>query len=177
MIQQVNKIGSSLRFENREIFETLVPKINQKMLEYDIFDLLIQYLGTLTNLDTSRREFIYYRLIVSILKDFCFNDQEKFSLSQARDFFLNMSSGLNSLSRFSNEKEYKDFRGILRSFPPNFETLYERVIEMLEDMQTQQYLKVPQIVDETFKSFPSTQNIGVLAFRIEKLANELTEQI
>ena len=144
------------------------------MLEYEIFDFLIQYLHLLTNLDTSRREFIYFRLIVCILNDFCFNDLEKFSLSQSRDFFLNLSSSLNSLSRYSLEKQYTDFRGIGRSFPPNFETLYERVIEMMEDLQTRKPLKMPQIVDETFKNFPSTQNMGVLAFRLEKFANELS---
>jgi hypothetical protein len=90
---------------------------------------------------------------------------------------LNLSSSLNSLSRFSNEKEYSDFRGIGKSFPPKFETLYERVIEMLEDLQTRKALKMPQIVDETFKNFPSTQNMGVIAFRLEKIANELTDQI
>jgi hypothetical protein len=104
MIQQINKLGSSLCFTNPEIFEAILPKINQKLLEYDIFDNLIQYLQILTNLDTSRREFIYFRLIVCVLNDFCFNDPDKFSLSQAREFFLNLSSALNSLSRFSNEK-------------------------------------------------------------------------
>jgi hypothetical protein len=87
---------------------------------------------------------------------------------------LNLSSSLNSLSRYSLEKQYTDFRGIGRSFPPNFETLYERVIEILEDLQTRKPLKMPQIVDETFKNFPSTQNMGVLAFRLEKFANELS---
>ncbi len=36
---------------------------------------------------------------------------------------------------------------------------------------------MPHIVDDTFKNFPSTQNMGVIAFRLEKLANELTDKI